>query len=153
MRAMDDINDLLNEAKAAAARRAAIEREAAMLAERKRLEEEGDEAAETAEAADATSQPGQGALTVERRQGQWRCYLAGERIRSGEALEVYVNATIGWVRGNLLWGRRPTTPPSVRIEATDPHRIDADGRPEPLGEFELLLPEDAVCRWPKESEG
>ena len=82
MPAMDDINELLNEVKAAAARRAAIEREAAMLAEREQREAE--EEAEAPAPEPAAAPPGQGALTVERRQGQWRCYLAGERIRSGE---------------------------------------------------------------------
>jgi len=141
---MDDINDLLNEAKAAAARRAAIEREQALRAAR----EEG-EPPVVAERSPEPAPSGEGLLTVERRQGQWRCYLAGERIRSGEAIEVYVNPTVGWVRGQLLWGRRPTTPPSIRIPATDPHRIDPSGSPLSIGEFELLLPEDAVCRWPQ----
>jgi hypothetical protein len=146
MPAMDDINELLNEVKAAAARRAAIEREAAMLEARAQ-----GEAPLVAEPEPVQRSSAEGPLTVERRQGQWRCYLAGERIRSGESLEVYVNSDIGWVRGKLLWGRRPTSPPTVRVDATDPHRIDPDGRPAPMGEFELLLPEDAVCRWPEAS--
>jgi hypothetical protein len=144
MRAMDDINDLLNEAKAAAARRAAIERESALMKAR----ESGEANVIAERPADANAPTGQGLLTVERRQGQWRCYLAGERIRSGDPVEVYLNDAIGWVSGRLLWGRRPNTPPSVRIDATDPHRIDGEGKPLSIGEIELLLPEDAVCRWP-----
>jgi len=144
---MDDINELLNEAKAAAARRAAIARETALQAEREQPSPDDDTSTRPE---DATTEPGEGQLTVERRQGQWRCYLGGDRIRSGEALEVYLNQQVGWVRGKLLWGRRPTTPPSIRVEATDPHRIDADGQPRPMGEFELSLPEDAVCRWPRD---
>jgi len=140
---MDDINELLNEVKAAAARRAAIERESALIEARAQ-----GEVSVVAEPVAKVRAANEGILTVERKQGQWRCFLGGERIRSGETFEVYVNEAIGWVRGKLHWGRRPTTPPAMRLDATDPHRIDDNGLPMPLGEFELALPEDALCRWP-----
>jgi hypothetical protein len=134
---VDDINVLMARAQAEAARKLAIER------------------AQQAEAGDDDDEPldielpsGTGILQVNRRQGHWRCYLAGERIRSGDELEVYVNHTVGWVRGRLQWARSPHTPPSIRLGAEHPEARGRDGEPLNLGEIELLLPEEALCRWP-----
>ena len=138
---MDDINRLISEAQAAAARDAAIRRE------RERQDALDDAAA--AEAPATGDVGGVGILEVARRQGRWRSNLAGHRIRSGEALDVYVNPAVGWVRGVLFWARSPHTPPSVRVAAYHPEARGRDGEPLVLGEVELLLPEEAVCRWPE----
>lgn len=143
---MDDINKMLNEARAAAAREQA-----------RRYQEERAQAmaawveAPEAAAEEPTPEPvssGVGVLEVARRQGRWRCYLDGRRIRSGEALEVYVNPQVGWVAGTLQWARSPHTPPSIRVQVTHPEARGDRGERQLLGEMELLLPEDAVCRWP-----
>jgi hypothetical protein len=143
---MEDINALLNEAQAAAAREAAIRRDREQREAREAWEAEQDAIA--AAAATAPASGAIGVLTVERQQGQWRCSLAGERIRSGQEVEVYVNAVVGWVRGRLFWARSPHTPPSIRVTSHHPDARGPDGRPLEIGEIELQLPEDAVCRWP-----
>ena len=88
---------------------------------------------------------GAGRLVLERRQGEWRYYLAGNRIRGGDPVEVYVDARIGWVRGRFQWGRRNTSPPSVRVRCYHPEDPTVF-----LGELDLGLPSDAICRWPVE---
>lgn len=138
--AADDINELMQRAQAEAARAAAIRLARQVPGDRTEAEPEVPPVAQ-----EPVAPTGTGLLTVEKRQGRWRCFLAGERIRSGDPLEVYVNAQVGWVRGRLIWGRTPHTPPAVRIDAQHPSSADA------LGEFELQLPEDAVCRWPDAS--
>jgi len=138
---MEDINVLMARAQAEAARKLAIERA--------RAEEE---AAARAAPVEIELPQGTGLLTVEKRQGRWRCYLAGERIRSGDELEVYLDDQLGWIRGRLQWARSPHTPPSIRRPITHPSATGRDGAPQNLGEVELQLPEDAVCRWPEPSE-
>jgi len=137
---MEDINVLMARAQAEAARKAAI---------RRAEERDRDEGA--SDGADIDLPSGTGVLTVEKRQGRWRCYLAGERIRSGDQLDVYLDAQLGWVRGRLHWGRSPHTPPSVRRQIVHPTATGRDDEPMNLGEVELQLPEDAVCRWPPEA--
>jgi hypothetical protein len=85
---------------------------------------------------------------VERRQGQWRTYLCGERLRVGDPLEVYLNPAVGWLRGTYQWGRRNISPPRLRVEVTHPE--DATRA---LGEVELDIPGSAVCRHPEEPIG
>lgn len=138
MAKMQDINVLMVKAQAEAARRQAM---------RQASDAERDD--QVVASPDVILPEGTGVLTVEKRQGRWRCYLAGERIRSGDAFEVYVDETVGWLAGRLHWGRGPHTPPSLRRPVTHPTEVGRDGEPLNLGEVELLLPEDAVCRWPE----
>jgi hypothetical protein len=88
---------------------------------------------------------GAGRLVLERRQGEWRYYLGEHRIRGGDAVEFYVDARVGWVRGRFQWGRRHTTPPSIRVRGYHPDDPTAF-----LGELDVSLPPDAICRWPSE---
>lgn len=92
--------------------------------------------------ADKAPPTGAGTLKLERRQGEWRYYLDGQRVRVGTDLELYVNEAIGWVRGTFQWGRRNISPPTLRLRVT--HPVDGTF----LGEAELSLPDDAVLRWP-----
>ncbi len=139
---MEDINQLMQRAQAEAARKLAIDRA---------KEAEAEEAGAEVEV-DIELPSGTGILQVVKRQGRWRCYLADQRIRSGDELDVYVNATIGWVRGRLQWARSPHTPPSIRVGAEHPTAEGRDGGPLNLGEIELQLPEEALCRWPVASK-
>jgi hypothetical protein len=127
----------------------------------KRMQQAGREAARTQQARveadiaerqaarDAEEPPeapsGTGRLVLERRQGEWRYYLGAHRIRGGDAVELYVDARVGWIRGRFQWGRRNTSPPSIRVRTYHP-----DDPTVFLGELDVSLPQDAICRWPSE---
>src|SRR6476469_7006881 len=101
---MDDINRQLTEARRAQAREASARREQEAL-----------ERAEAPEEPPRALPAGSGRLTMERRQGEWRYYLCEHRVRVGAAIEFYVDPRIGWVRGTFQWGRRNTSPPTIRV--------------------------------------
>lgn len=93
---------------------------------------------------DAPSGPGvPGELHMERRQGEWRYYLGEDRVRPGQAIEFYVDARIGWVRGVFHWGRRNVSVATIRVPVCSPD----DGAP--VGELEVTLPDGARCRRPE----
>ena len=85
---------------------------------------------------------GAGSLELERRQGEWRYYLADQRLKPGTEIEFWADPRLGWIRGVFHWGRRRDSVPTIRIAITKP---DTD---EPLGEAEITLPDGAICRWP-----
>jgi hypothetical protein len=130
---MDDINKQMQDARRKSAREQQARVDADMAAKR----------ASAAAEPRADAPAGAGRLVLERRQGEWRYYLGGHRIQGGDAVEVHLNAQAGWVRGNFQWGRRNTTAPSVRVRCTHP-----DDPSVSLGELDLSLPVDAICRWP-----
>lgn len=80
-------------------------------------------------------------LRLERRQGEWRYYLGDERVRTGSAIEFYVDPRLGWVRGTFHWGRRNYSAPTVRVPVFDP-----DDPSRSVGELEVSLPDGAQCR-------
>ena len=86
---------------------------------------------------------GVGPLVLAKRQGEWRYTLCDQRIRSGDAVEFYVDPRVGWVRGSFQWGRRTTSPPTIRVPVVHP-----DDASRVLGEMEVGLPDGALCRWP-----
>lgn len=93
-----------------------------------------------------TSAPtGQGRLVLKRTQGEFRYYLAEERVRSGDALEFYVGPGPGWLRGTFQWGRRNTTAPSLLVRVVHP-----DDPAVFLGDMEVILPDEAQLRWPRD---
>ena len=132
---MDDFNKRMQQALRQTAREQQGRVEADMAEKRA--------AADSLEQREAPS--GTGRLVLERRQGEWRYYLGGHRIQGGDAVDFYVNAASGWVRGRFQWGRRNTTAPSIRVPATHP-----DDPAVSLGELDVSLPPDAICRWPVE---
>lgn len=131
---MDDINRLMQQKRRADALREQSHREEA-LAER--------EAREGDDPADRPAPVGAGRLRLERRQGEWRYYLGEHRVRVGDPIEFYVDPRVGWVRGSFQWGRRNTSPPTLRLPVVHP-----DDPSLFLGEMVVSLPDDAVCRWP-----
>jgi hypothetical protein len=122
---MDDINQRIVEAR----RRAALDAQA--------------QPAEPRPDEPASPPVGEGALRLERRQGEWRYYLGEHRVRPGMPIEFYVDPRLGWVRGTFQWGRRNVSVPTIRIAVVHP---EDPGRQ--LGELEVTLPEGAICRWP-----
>ena len=86
---------------------------------------------------------GTGPLVLVKRQGEWRYTLCDQRIRSGDAVEFYVDPRVGWVRGTFQWGRRNTSVPTIRVPVVHP-----DDASRVLGEMEVGLPDGALCRWP-----
>ena len=86
---------------------------------------------------------GTGPLVLVKRQGEWRYTLCDQRIRSGDAVEFYVDPRVGWVRGTFQWGRRNTSAPTIRVPVVHP-----DDASRVLGEMEVGLPDGALCRWP-----
>lgn len=111
-----------------------------------KLEADAAERAVAPESAEPRPAPeGAGRLSLERRQGEWRYYLAGHRVRGGDAVELFVDARTGWIRGRFQWGRRNTSPPSIRVATHHPDEPSAH-----LGELDISLPPDAICRWPSE---
>ena len=126
-----DPNELLHAARRADARRREDTRE----------EGRADRDLRQARAEKAPS-TGAGTLQLERRQGEWRYTLDGQRVRVGNELELYLNEAIGWVRGTFQWGRRNISPPTLHLPVTHP----VSGAS--LGATELSLPDQAVLRWP-----
>jgi hypothetical protein len=86
---------------------------------------------------------GQGRLVLRRTQGEFRYTLAEERVRSGDVLEFYVGPGSGWLRGVFQWGRRNTSSPSLLVRVVHPDDPSAF-----LGDMEVILPDEAVLRWP-----
>ena len=131
---MDEINRQFLEAQRARA-----------LADRARLEQDRTRTEERDAAPAGPAAPvGTGRLILERRQGEWRYYLAEQRVRVGMALEFYVDPRIGWVRGAFHWGRRNTSPPTLRVPMYHPDDASVQ-----VGEMEVSLPESALLRWPE----
>src|SRR5687768_14404134 len=125
---MDDFNKAMQAARRKQAREHQGRVEADMAEKRA--------ATDVAEPREAPS--GTGRLALERRQGEWRYYLGGHRVRGGDAVELYVDPKVGWVRGRFQWGRRNTTAPSLRVNAFHP-----DDAAAMLGELDVSLPPDA----------
>lgn len=134
---MDDFNRKMMEAQ----RARALEAQA-------RLEADARTRAETLQEADAAAgrpaPAGSGKLVLERRQGEWRYYLGEHRVRVGDVLEFYVDRQVGWVKGTFQWGRRNTSPPTLRLIIHHPSDETVF-----LGEAVVSLPDDAVLRWPE----
>jgi hypothetical protein len=85
---------------------------------------------------------GEGELRLDLKQGEWRYYLADQRLKPGTEIEFWVDPRLGWVRGVFHWGRRRDSVPTIRIPITRPETDEA------LGEAEITLPDGAICRWP-----
>lgn len=132
---MDDFNQRMAEARRQAARELQL-----------RVDRE-----QQAKAQSATDTPrvrdeapaGQGRLVLRRTQGEFRYTLAEERVRSGDVLEFYVGPAGGWLRGVFQWGRRNTSSPSLLVRVVHPDDPSAF-----LGDMEVILPDEAVLRWP-----
>jgi hypothetical protein len=134
---MDDFNRQMMEARRAAAREAQARLEAEAAAKAAQREEEDARA-------DKPAPAGAGKLRLERRQGEWRYYLGEHRVRVGDTLELYVSREVGWMKATFQWGRRNTSPPSLRVVL---HHPDDDTIF--LGEAVISMPDDAVLRWPE----
>jgi hypothetical protein len=130
---MDEINKQFAEALRAQA-----------LRDRARLEAGDGQGERLVEPVDKPPPSGTGRLVLERRQGEWRYYLAEQRVRVGMPLEFFVDARIGWVRGAFHWGRRNTSPPLLRVPLFRP-----DDPQVQTGEMEVSLPDGAILRWPE----
>lgn len=137
---MDDLNRRIMEERRKAAIEAQAKRDAEAAQRAKDLAEEAEEA--------STRPPpsGAGKLSLQRRQGEWRYYLGEHRVRVGDVLEFYLDPKTGWVRGIFQWGRRNTSPPTIRLVLRHPDAADLF-----LGEAVVSLPEEAILRWPEES--
>lgn len=129
---MDDINRQIQEARRARA-----------LQDAARLEVESTERRAVQEDPPPAAPSGTGRLVLERRQGEWRYYLCDVRIRVGDPIEFHVDPRVGWLRGTFQWGRRNTSAPTIRVPITRP-----DDPAAVVGEMEVSLPDDAICRWP-----
>lgn len=129
---MDDFNKRMLDARRQSARelQLRVDRD-----QQQRSDEEG--------AARAAPPTGQGKLVLRRTQGEFRYYLAEERVRSGDDLEFYVGPSAGWLRGTFQWGRRNTTAPSLLVRVVHPDDPKAF-----LGDMEVVLPDEAQLRWP-----
>jgi hypothetical protein len=134
---MDDLNRRMMEARRAQALQDRAKLEAEAEAKAAQREEED-------ERADKPAPAGAGKLRLERRQGEWRYYLGEHRVRVGQELEFFVSREVGWVRATFQWGRRNTSPPSLRLVVRHP-----DDDTLFLGEAVISLPDDAVLRWPE----
>jgi hypothetical protein len=134
---MDDFNQQMMKARRAQALEAQARLEAEAAAKAAAREEEDERAGRSPPA-------GAGKLRLERRQGEWRYYLGEHRVRVGDTLEFYVSREVGWVSATFQWGRRNTSPPSMRMVIHHP-----DDDTVFLGEAVISLPDDAVLRWPE----
>jgi hypothetical protein len=131
---MDDFNQRMAEARRQAAREMQL-----------RVDREQQAAAAEVPAERTTAPAGAGRLVLRRTQGEFRYYLAEERIRSGEAVEFYVGPQAGWLRGTFQWGRRNTTAPTLLVRLVHP-----DDPQLFLGDMTVTLPDEAQLRWPKD---
>ena len=130
---MDDFNRRMAEAKRQAARELQL-----------RVDREPPAGAAEAPPPRDAAPSGQGRLVLRRAQGEFRYYLAEERIRSGDAVEFYVGPGAGWLRGTFQWGRRNTSAPTLLVAVVHP-----DDPTRFLGDMEVTLPDEAQLRWPR----
>lgn len=138
---MDDFNQQMMNARRTAALEAQAKREADAAAKAQAREDDSEQA-QRAELGLAPA--GAGKLTLERRQGEWRYYLGEHRVRVGDVLEFYVDQRTGWMKATFQWGRRNTSPPTLRIVVRHPEDETLF-----IGEAVLSLPDDAILRWPE----
>jgi hypothetical protein len=131
---MDDFNRRMAEARRQAARELQL-----------RVDREQQAPPPDAPPARDTAPTGQGRLVLRRSQGEFRYYLAEERIRSGDPVEFYVGPQAGWLRGTFQWGRRNTSAPTLLVRVVHP-----DDPTLFLGEMEVTLPDEAQLRWPRD---
>lgn len=82
-------------------------------------------------------------VLIEGKDGRARYLLDGEEVRVGDPLEVYVNASNGWLYGTFQWTGRERHAPSVRIDLRAP---DEEGSF--VGHLDASLPKHARVRRP-----
>jgi hypothetical protein len=80
-------------------------------------------------------------VLIEGRDGRFRYTLDGEEVRVGDALEVFVNGSNGWLYGTFQWTGRERHAPSLKVE------LRAPGQPDQfVGTLDATLPKHARVR-------
>lgn len=82
-------------------------------------------------------------VLTEGRDGRHRYLLDGDEVRVGDPLEVYVNASNGWLHGSFQWTGRERHAPSLRVELRAP-----DEAADFVGHLDATLPKHARVRRP-----
>lgn len=80
-------------------------------------------------------------VLIEGKDGRLRYFLDGEEVRVGDELEVYLNASNGWMYGTFQWTGRERHAPSLRVKLGIPS--DGEGY---AGDLDATLPKHARCR-------
>jgi hypothetical protein len=91
-----------------------------------------------------------GCLECRDEDGSFGYFLVERRLRVGTAFEMYTNAGNGWIRGRFEWAGDQKDPPKLAMNLWNPKGPwDEDGLPPWIGEAELVVPDKAICRFPK----
>lgn len=78
---------------------------------------------------------------IEGRDGRMRYLLAGDEVRVGDELEVYVNESNGWLYGTFQWSGRERHAPSLRVQLKIPGESALSA-----GDLDAVLPKHARVR-------
>lgn len=91
-----------------------------------------------------------GSLECRDEGGTYGYFLVERRLRVGTAFELYTNAGNGWIRGRFEWQGGADDPPRMAVNIWNPKGPwDEDGLPPWIGNVEIEIPANAICRFPK----